>query len=84
MAEFREALEPEWHDRAALATSCEGDPPAARALKRIEQLRYAEEHAVRYEAQNLSRHRREVEKMLEQLGLTASNPPLPQPSTERP
>jgi hypothetical protein len=39
----------------------QGQCSGLRALKQIDQLRYAEEHAVRYEARNLSRHRREVE-----------------------
>ena len=71
VAAFRRALEPEWHERASLSTACRGDAPGLRALKQIDQLRYAEEHAVRYEARNLSRHRREVERMLQELGLAA-------------
>ena len=71
MAAFRRALEPEWHERASLSTACRGDKSGLRALKQIDQLRYAEEHAVRYEARNLSRHRREVERMLQELGLAA-------------
>ena len=71
VAEFRGSLEPEWHARASLKAACEGDAPGLRALTQIDQLRYAEEHAVRYEARNLSRHRREVERMLQELGLAA-------------
>jgi hypothetical protein len=71
VAAFRRALEPEWHERPSLSSACKGDAAGLRALKQIDQLRYAEEHAVRYEARNLSRHRREVERMLQELGLAA-------------
>ncbi len=53
---FRGALAPEWDARPALTTQCAG-PDEARMLKAIDALRYAEEHAVRYEATALSEQR---------------------------
>lgn len=55
---FREALEPEWRDREAVAHSCQGDRAAVAALSDLDALRYAEEHAVRYEAVALAKQRR--------------------------
>lgn len=84
VAEFRRSLEPEWRERATLGTVCEGDAKGLRALKQIDQLRYAEEHAVRYEARNLSRLRREVERALQELGLAAADSRSLSPSTPPP
>jgi hypothetical protein len=53
---FRSSLLPEWHDRAGLERQCSGQEEAA-MLKAIDALRYAEEHAVRYEATALSEQR---------------------------
>lgn len=77
LAVFRSSLEPEWSDREAVALVCQQNPTTSKALKQIEQLRYAEEHAVRYEAHNLSRQRRLVQDLLEELGLsrTPKTPP---------
>jgi hypothetical protein len=55
---FREALEPEWQSRPALSAACRSDPAALRALSDLDALRYAEEHAVRYEAVALAKQRR--------------------------
>lgn len=57
---FRAALRPEWDRRADLTRSCTGDPAALRALREIDRLRYAEEHATRYEAVDLTRRRRDI------------------------
>jgi hypothetical protein len=57
---FREALRPEWDWRAALGRACQGDRVALRALGDTDRLRYAEEHAVRYESVDLARRRRRV------------------------
>jgi hypothetical protein len=84
VAEFRKSLEPEWRGRATVGTVCEGDTEGLLVLKQIDQLRYAEEHAVRYEARNLSRLRREVERALQELGLAAADSPLLSPSTPPP
>ena len=57
---FRAELQPEWGRRAAVVERCRGDRPALRALREIDRLRYAEEHAVRYEAVELARRRRRI------------------------
>lgn len=57
---FRAALAPEWDGRDALATTCRGDATGERALREVDRLRYAEEHATRYEAVDLARRRRDV------------------------
>lgn len=61
LSRFRGALGPEWDVRRALDTVCRDDPAALGALKKLDQLRYAEEHAVRYEAVGLAGLRRRVE-----------------------
>jgi hypothetical protein len=55
---FRTALEPEWRSREATAQACRGDSAAVAALSDLDALRYAEEHAVRYEAVALAKQRR--------------------------
>jgi len=60
LARFRAALAPAWRARPDLDAACAGDPAASQALRKIDSLRYAEEHAVRYEAAELARRRRQV------------------------
>ena len=60
LARFRAQLDPEWQMRAALERACQSDPAQAHSLQNVIQLRYAEEHAVRYEAVDLARLRRRV------------------------
>ena len=55
---FRDALGPEWRSRETTAQVCQGDPAAIAALSDLDALRYAEEHAVRYEAVALAKQRR--------------------------
>ncbi|MCA9633492.1 MAG: hypothetical protein H6718_33855 [Polyangiaceae bacterium] len=57
---FRQALGPGWERRPSVSRLCEGDPEALKALKLVDQLRYAEEHAVRNEAGDLAGLRRRV------------------------
>jgi hypothetical protein len=67
LARFRAALEPEWNSRPNLTDLC-GTPNERRILREIDSLRYAEEHAVRYEATALARDRkraRDLERELE-------------------
>lgn len=64
---FRRALEPEWAGRAALDVECTRDPQLARGLKLIDWLRYAEEHAVRYEAVDVAHLRRRTAKLVADL-----------------
>jgi len=61
LGRFRAALEPEWSTRASLDSVCRQDPKAWAALTEIDALRYAEEHAVRYEAVGLAPQRRRVQ-----------------------
>lgn len=61
LARFRAALEPEWSRRASLDELCRTDPKAKAVLAEIDALRYAEEHAVRYEAVGLAPQRRRVQ-----------------------
>ncbi len=65
---FRAALEPEWSSRPALDGVCRRAPKDAQRLRELDALRYAEEHAVRYEATALAGQRqraRELEHELE-------------------
>ena len=64
---FRAALRPEWDQRADLGRSCAGDSTAEHALHEIDRLRYAEEHATRYEAVELTRRRRDIAALERQL-----------------
>jgi len=61
LGRFRTALEPEWSTRASLDSICASDRQARAALAEIDALRYAEEHAVRYEAVGLAPQRRRVQ-----------------------
>jgi hypothetical protein len=61
LGRFRAALEPEWSRRASLDSLCRKDAKAQAALAEIDALRYAEEHAVRYEAVGLAPQRRRVQ-----------------------
>lgn len=58
IAAFRGALLPEWEGRGAIGATCAADARGVAMLKEIDGLRYAEEHAVRYEAESLARQRR--------------------------
>jgi hypothetical protein len=67
LARFRDALRPEWGSRPNLGDLCR-TPADRKILREIDSLRYAEEHAVRYEATTLARDRRrarELERELE-------------------
>jgi hypothetical protein len=77
---FRAALGPSWQARAQLTEACQADPEALRALREVDLLRYAEEHAVRYEVQELALRRRRVRTLEKTLfGAPATLPP-PGPS----
>jgi hypothetical protein len=67
MKRFREALLPEWSMRPGLSRRCAGDPEATRALGAVDRLRYAEEHALRYEALDVAGRRRDVEAITQKL-----------------
>jgi hypothetical protein len=63
---FRRALNPEWTHRAALDETCR-DAEQHHALELIDWLRYAEEHAVRYEALDVAHLRREASLLMGRL-----------------
>ncbi|MBK7582273.1 MAG: hypothetical protein IPI67_18960 [Myxococcales bacterium] len=65
---FRAALRPEWDTREALGNACRGDARGERALREVDRLRYAEEHATRYEAVDLAHRRRTVVALARELG----------------
>ena len=67
LSRFRAALEPEWDSRASLESVCGSDAKTRGALAEIDALRYAEEHAVRYEAVGLAPQRRRVQALYETL-----------------
>lgn len=72
--QFRRALMPEWQARSGLEQACSADTLALRALSDIDALRYAEEHAVRYEAVALAKQRRRADAIRRELvGHTASS-----------
>jgi len=77
LGRFRAALEPEWSRRASLDSLCSSDPKARAALAEIDALRYAEEHAVRYEAVGLAPQRRRVQALYqsESEGPASPTPP---------
>jgi hypothetical protein len=64
---FRGALEPAWSRRPALAEACEQHPDHRAALRSVDRLRYAEEHAVRYEGAELAKLRRRVQALEQEL-----------------
>ncbi len=74
LARFRAALEPQWAIRPALDARCRDDAWATRALRDVDELRYAEEHAVRYETGGLARRRRRVQSLLAELERGKSHP----------
>jgi hypothetical protein len=64
---FREALSPEWDERAALDRACQNDPEALRGLSSVDGLRYAEENAARSEASDLAERRRAIQALSQKL-----------------
>jgi hypothetical protein len=68
LARFRHALLPEWQRRAQVAALCGADSRALADLSAVDRLRYAEEHAVRYESVDLAPSRRRVLAVEQSLG----------------
>ena len=64
---FRNALLPEWSTRPAYDARCAGDAEALKSLGEIDRLRYAEEHALRYEALDVAGRRTRVQALERQL-----------------
>jgi hypothetical protein len=63
MDRFRAALLPEWNQRPALEAQCRTSTTDGERLRSIDALRYAEEHAVRYEATALAGQRQRARKL---------------------
>jgi hypothetical protein len=57
---FRAALLPEWNGRDELKRLCASSPWGKKAYYQVERLRWAEEHAVRYESADLAPSRQHV------------------------
>ena len=60
LATYRNALEPEWSDQKGIEAACRDDQAGLKRLKDVVALRYAEEHAVRYESLGLAPLRRRL------------------------
>ena len=60
LSRYRNALEPEWGQEKAVAAACASDKVGLQRLKDVVALRYAEEHAVRYESLGLAPLRRRL------------------------
>lgn len=84
LADFRQALTPEWDDRDHIEDLCRSSAQSMAALDAIEQLRYAEEHAVRREAAELAPLRRRVQAIAPPAAVEAGRPTRPSPGTTDP
>lgn len=72
LSRFRLALRPEWDRYSSIVDRCRDQREMRDALKTIERLRYAEEHAVRLEASELAPLRLAVRRLMnERLGTSA-------------
>lgn len=69
LARFRAALGPAWEGRGELDTLCAGSQKDRDRLREIDALRYAEEHAVRYEATALAHQRQRARELEHELTL---------------
>lgn len=67
LSAFRQNLGPEWTTARRVRTACMKDPARLAQFGKIERLRYAEEHAVRYQTRGLSADRNAVDKIRHEL-----------------
>ena len=67
LSAFRQNLGPEWTTARRVRTACTKDPARLAQFGKIERLRYAEEHAVRYQTRGLSADRNAVDKIRHEL-----------------
>lgn len=74
LAAFRSNLGPQWATPRAVREKCKGDGELASMFGRVERLRYAEEHAVRYESRGIASDRRAVERLKQRLQRPSSVP----------
>ena len=73
MARFRGALSLEKTARKSLEHSCQSDSWGRSALLAVDEWRWAEENAVRYESVDLAPSRRRIQAIESQLGLVSPN-----------
>jgi len=66
---FRAALGPAWQGRGELDSLCARSAKGEGRLREIDALRYAEEHAVRYEATALAHQRQRAHQLEQELSL---------------
>ena len=67
LARFRALVTEPWKQEPAVARACASDRAGKEALQELVRLRYAEEHAVRYEASDLAARRRQVNELIPRL-----------------
>jgi hypothetical protein len=71
---FRSALGPVWEHPHAVRDVCRASPQQLADFHLVERLRYAEEHAVRYESRGMAEERRKVSSLREALSREAASP----------
>lgn len=71
MARFRGALLAAWQARKTLEAQCQADSWAKAALRAVDEWRWAEENAVRYESVDLAPSRRRIQSIEAHLGWQA-------------
>jgi hypothetical protein len=77
LSAFRAALSPQWNAVDSLHERCARDPVARRLAHELAQLRYAEEHAVRYESRELAARRNRVARLEQELLEQSPSPRRP-------
>lgn len=75
LMQFRDAVRGTWKNRYEIERRCKADPWALKALEQIDELRWAEEHAVRYESANLAPSRQQVSEIEKVLADSTSTKP---------
>jgi len=60
---FRKALLPEWASSDFFSVKCKSQPKIRAALRAVTRVRYAEEHALRYEAADIAGLRRDLDRV---------------------
>lgn len=65
---FRANLGSVWQEPRSVRERCKDEPGMRSMFGRVERLRYAEEHAVRYESRGIAADRRAVEQLKRRLG----------------
>jgi len=75
LGRFRSALAPAWASRPNLEHACQGQARELSYLRAIDGFRYAEEHAVRYEATALARARQRARELDRELARLAEEGP---------